>query len=179
MNKFKYNAPCLVKELLFSVKDDIIESLQVIISKVQKNVLKELRQRDNILCSKKCADTNLVHNFTSVVLPPKICHFLEMGLNSVPHLVLPENELFSELVQEAKMACKNLFQSFNKTYPRVNKNSSFGATVLEIISQCQANTELVSRLIHFRDQFVENIPFFLSFIPQDGKIKIKEIIDLI
>ena len=166
-------------ELYYSIKDDLIKCINRSMSKIQQVVLKERKKKDNALKRSKCSAASLVHNFTEVLIPEQLSKILETGLSSVPYIFFSEKQMSSELENEAIVACKNLFYTEHGYYPTVSSKTTLGEVVLEIISQSQTNTKLVSRLIDFKDQFAENIPFFLAAMNKLHGSNVKDIVAMI
>ena len=167
-----------VYELFCVVKDDILQDIPRIISRIQNNVLKTRRAKDNSLCKIKCGSGPLIHNFTDVKIPQQLTDMLKSGLKFVPHSQCHVDEILSDLDNEAKVVCKNIFYSSYGHYPHVSPGFSLSSSVLQIIAQCVTNSSTISSLINFRDQFLENIPFFINSLPIDG-LNVKKMVNLI
>ena len=175
----KYAAPhSRVYELLCILEDEMLSSFPKIVKRIQNNAFKAHRLKDNQLCKKKCALKSLMHNFTNKPIGKDLSELLACGLKNVPLLKNSSVELQLELEAEAKLVCRNIFFETYGQYPRISPNQSFSKAVLEIMSQCSSNSEIVSCLVKFRDQFLENIPFFLRMLPKQG-IQVKKIVNLI
>ena len=179
VSSFSHRIPQHDLELYYSIKDDLVRCILQIASKVQHTVLEERKTKDNALKKLKCSNVSLVHNFTEIKIPEKLSKILETGLSAVPYIIFPEKNLVSELAIEAKIACRNLFYAETGTYPITSTTSTLGQSVLEIISQCKTNTNLVSRLIDFKDQFSKNIPFLAATASKAIGTSIKDIVSLI
>ena len=167
-----------IYELLCTIEDDMISSFPRIVMKIQSQVIQARRRKDNQLCKDKCSLRSLIHNFTSVQIGKDLSNLLEYGLKNVPLLQSSSVELQAELEVEAKLVCRNIFVDTYGHFPRITSNQTFSKVVLEIISQCSSNTDIISKLVKFRDQFIENIPFFLKALPRNG-LRVKEIVNLI
>ena len=160
------------------MKDDILQEIPRIILRIQNNVLKTRRAKDNSLCKIKCGSGPLIHNFTDVKIPQQLTDMLKSGLKFVPHSQCHVDEILSDLDKEAKLVCKNIFYSSYGHYPHVSPGFSLSSSVLQIIAQCVTNSSTISSLINFRDQFLENIPFFINSLPIDG-LNVKKMVNLI
>ena len=167
------------KELFYSIKDDIIECFQKSVLEFQQLSLKDRKMKDNELLAAKCSGKSLIHNFTNKSIPEELVKVLEVGLSTVPRIIFPTKALMFELEAEAKLACKKMFYSEVGYYPVLSSKSSLGEAVLEIISQSPSNSYLVSQLIDFKNQFLENIQFFLSSISESNCVHAKDLVFMI
>ena len=102
---------------------------------------------------------------------------MKNGLNDVPEIATPKEELLFELQQEIIIAAKNIFFCNYGVYPRIAKDT-LDKTILSILAQCTSDSPITSSIISLRDNFVENIPFFLSAIDH-GKIKASDLLKLL
>ena len=167
-----------IRELLCIVEDDIVEIWPDLVHNIQKKALKMRRRLNNKLCQEKCSTGPSIHNFTQVQIPSALFELLKSSLSNVPLLKPVHKELKAELESEALKACEKVFYDEFGTYPRMSSNRSLTSSVLEIISQCKSNSTIISDLINFRDEFLENLPFFLKTLPRDG-LSAKDIVNLV
>ena len=103
---------------------------------------------------------------------------LSSGLNNVPKLDTSHEKLHNELEKEAILICKNAFFSYFGYYPTISTEASLNQSIIQILSHCKSNTELVAKLSKFRDDFVNSLPLFLKTIRKSG-INLKKILNSI
>ena len=163
--------------LLNVVEDECILWFKEIIVQEHGKCLKNRRKQNTKLCKEKCSMGPNIFNFTGVEISEELNQLLKNGLNDVPKIATSKEEIFIDLQEEIKVAAKNLYFSYYGVYPQTSKES-LDKTILSILSQCTSNSTIIPALISLRDNFVENIPFFLSSI-NERKIKASDLLKLL
>ena len=145
---------------------------------VQNKVSNERREANRKLCSDKCKNGPVVHNFTTKKIPNELLNHLVSGLNNVPNLRTDYSNLKLEIEQESVQACKNAFVSMLGFYPRISSISSLNQTIIQLLSQAPANSEYVNRLVSFREHYVDGLHKYFDSIDCSG-INLEQILKLI
>ena len=166
-----------INDLLDVVYDDLVREVHLFVFKTQQQVLKNRRSKTNKLCHDKTAAGPSVFNFTEHKIAPELMKHLKAGLKNVPVVKVDESDIAKELKEEAVSACRAMFRSEYGYYPAVT-TKCFDNALVQIISKCSANSKLVGQICDFRQDFVENMPFFLSSLVDSG-LNVKHIISLI
>ena len=166
----------LLLDVAFS---DVMAVFRDVVLESQRLITLKRHKFENELCQQKCKSGIALHNFTEVKLPEALMDILSNGLNNVPKLNTDKEKLGQEMEQEAILTCKNVFFSHFGRYPVISNNGlGLSSTIIQILSQCQSNSVLVSQLAKFRDDFVNSLPIFLN-LHQDSGINIQKVLKLI
>ena len=164
---------------LFDVlEDELVKWFEDIIIKEQKKCLKNRREKNIQLCREKITVGSTIYNFTNKELSKELQQLLQHGLNEVPILDTSVEVLVNEMKAEVLQAAKNLFHAEYSSYPHVSRFSTFDQSLMSIVAQCKSNSGTVHRLILLRDNFVENLPFFLMSL-QNKAMKAKNLIEML
>ena len=178
LNARKVKSVSSVSELLKVAEEEAFSWFSDKIKKVQNDALRNRRQKKKKMCNQKCSSGPQIYNFTITDLPLDLMLLLGNGLKNVPILNTPQDEILDSLEQEAILASRNLFFTYYGHYPRRSPRISFSHSILDIISQSNTNTALVDQLVSLRNNFIENVPFYLSSIPSSS-VKAKDLMKLV
>ena len=167
-----------ISDLLCVAEDEVLIWVSELIKSTQDNALSHRRQKNNLMRSEKCSAGPQIFNFTEESVSEELSKLLETGLNLVPAVGTSSTGLLEELETEVLESCRKLFFSYYGHFPHRSPRISLSHSILTIISQAGTNTELIDKLVSLRDNFVENIPFFLSSIPKSS-IGVKDLLKLV
>ena len=177
-NHHRIRSQTYVKDLLNVVADDLIYEAENFVSKKHNEILKERRSSNMKLCSLKSRAGPSLINFTGVILHTKLTSVLQKGLKYVPAINPDKTELYSELKAEVVSCCKEIYRANYSRYPTVSTRDSFDDKIISIISQCEPNSDVISKLSNVRNNFVESIPAYLSSLTDCG-MNVKELVSLL
>ena len=177
-SKLHGSARGYILDLLDFMEDRVIDTFHDLIRRRQDAILRLRRQKNTDLCSKKCANGSTIFNFTDLELKPGLESLLKNGLKNVPIIKSTTEDLLREIELETIIACKNLFFSYYGHYPILSKDT-FSKTIQNIISQCQANSEVVNKLVLLRENFIENVPYFCNSLKNNNVAEAKDLMQLL
>ena len=136
---------------------------------LQSKCKKNQRLENNKLCSDKCSDGSVVHNFTGYEVPRELTEFLRNGLNNVPEVVLEKKVVISEIEREVKLACRNLFTALIGATPwQVSLKDSVDNFIKNLIILAPNNEKLIKSLISLREAYHARLPEYINCLKDKG-----------
>jgi hypothetical protein len=132
-------------KLLEPVRIQIVELIKTEVLRVQTSCKKKQRKENNKLCREKCASGSTIHNFTECYVPDDLTNFLKNGLNNVPEIVYDKKVVISEIEDEVKKACSNLYTSLIGEYPKaISYKDPVDTFIRNLIVLAPSHKQLVS-----------------------------------
>ena len=165
-------------KLLEPVRTQIVGQIRTELMRIQASCKKNQRKENNKLCREKCTTGSIIHNFTECKVPVDLANFLKNGLNNVPEMVYDKEVVISEIEDEVKRACSNLFTSLIGEFPRaVSFRDSLDTFIRNLIVLAPSHEKLVSSLISLREAYHSRLPDYIRGLKNKTEDQVKFIQD--
>ena len=118
----------------------IIKDFEFFISQIQISAQTKMRQTNNALCKKVCKGSFRILNMTSKTISEELESFLSNGINFVPSIELPVDDIRDIVENDLGKAAINVFRDKNGFYPSFTEGLGLMSLIQHLMSQAPTNS---------------------------------------
>ena len=132
-----------VENYMADLMQEIIDSFEAFIGKLQEQAIYQMRSENKKLCDKVSKDASQILNLTKVEVPSELDKIFQTGPNMVPMEALQFTEIQKHIENDVISAAVKFAWDENKVYPLFNRSSGLKSILEQLSSQAPSNSKQV------------------------------------